>query len=167
MIAEEHNCNLCFDKSMEFLNYNTFSSSQNKSIESNGMNYGVTLGFNIFDGFNQRRSLRNSDISRVNTDLRYRDIEQGIRADLLTIFNAYSNNLRLINLEKQNLQTATENNNIALERYRLGSLSGIDLREVQLSLLEANERLISAHYQTKLAEVSLQLVSGNIMTYFQ
>jgi outer membrane protein TolC len=149
------------------LNYNTFSSSQNKSIESNGMNYGVTLGFNIFDGFNQRRSLRNSDISRVNTDLRYRDIEQGIRADLLTIFNAYSNNLRLINLEKQNLQTATENNNIALERYRLGSLSGIDLREVQLSLLEANERLISAHYQTKLAEVSLQLVSGNIMTYFQ
>lgn len=148
-------------------NFNTFSSSQNKSIESNGMNYGLTLGFNIFDGFNQRRSLRNSTINRENTDLSYREIEQGIRADLLTIFNAYSNNLRLISLEEQNLQTATENNNIALERYRLGSLSGIDLREVQLSLLDANERLISAHYQTKLAEISLQLISGGIMTYFQ
>ena len=148
-------------------NLNTFSSGPNKSVESNGMNYGLTLGFNIFDGFNQRRSLRNSVISKEITDLRYREIEQGIRADLLTIYNAYSNNLRLINLEEQNLRTASENLDIALERYKLGNLSGIELREVQKSLLDANERLISAHYSTKLAEVSLQLISGRIMTYFQ
>jgi outer membrane protein TolC len=131
------------------------------------MNYGLTLGFNIYDGLNQRRSLKNSAISQQTTDLRYREIEQGIRADLLTIFNAYSNNLRLISLEEQNVQTASENHNIARERYRLGSLSGIDLREVQLSLLEATERLVSAHYQTKLAEVSLQLISGSIMSYYK
>lgn len=148
-------------------NYNTFSSSQNRSIASNGMNYGLTMGFNIFDGFNQRRSLSNSAISRETSDLRYRELEQGIRADLLTIYNAYSNYLRLTSLEEQNLETATENHSIAMERYRLGSLSGIELREVQLSLLDATERVISAHYQTKLAEVSLQLISGGIMSYYQ
>ncbi len=174
-IISEYDYKLIMSRSYPFLNlsggynynFNTFSNSNNKSVESNGMNYGLTLGFNIFDGFNQRRSLQNSAITKETSDLRYREIEQGIRADLLTIYNAYSNYIRLTSLEEQNLATATENHNIAMERYRLGSLSGLELREVQLSLLDATERVISAHYQTKLAEVSLQLISGGIMSYYQ
>jgi outer membrane protein TolC len=148
-------------------NYNTSSTGINRSTQTNGMNYGVTLGLNLFDGFNQQRNMRNSIIGKETSDLRYKETEQGIKADLLTTFHAYSNYLRLTNLEEQNLSTATENLDIALERYRLGSLSGIELREVQKSLLDANERLISAHYQTKLAEITLNLISGQIMTYFK
>lgn len=174
-LISEYDYRLVMSRSYPFLNFsggysynfNTFSNSPNKSVESNGMNYGLTLGFNIFDGFNQRRSLKNSAISKESADLRFRELELGIRADLLTIYNAYSNYLRLTALEEQNLETATENHSIAMERYRLGSLSGLELREVQLSLLDASERVISAHYQTKLAEVSLQLISGSIMTYYQ
>lgn len=147
-------------------NLNTYSSSTNKSQITNGMNYGLTLGVNLFDGNNKRRSIHNSLIERDSKDLSYREIEQGVKADLLTIYSAYSNNLRLISLEEQNFKTATENLDIALERYKLGSLSGIDLREVQKSLLDAKERLISAHYQAKLAEVSLLLISGRIMSYY-
>jgi outer membrane protein, adhesin transport system len=147
-------------------NLNTYTMNPNKNQISNGLNYGLTLGVNIFDGFNKRRSISNSALDRDSKDLRYREIEQGIKADLLTIYSAYSNNLRLITLEEQNYQTAKENLDIALERYKLGSLSGIDLREVQKSLLDARERLISAHYQTKLAEVSLELISGKIMVYY-
>jgi outer membrane protein, adhesin transport system len=148
-------------------NMNTYSSGANKNQVINGMNYGLTLGVNIFDGFNQRRSIRNSSIELKNKDLLYRDIEQGIKADLITIYSAYSNNLRLIKLEEQNLQTASENLDIALERYKLGSLSGIDLREVQKSLLDARERLLSIQFQTKLGEISLQLISGKIMEYYR
>lgn len=147
-------------------NLNTFTSSTNKSQITNGMNYGLTLGVNLFDGNNKRRNIHNSSIERDSYELRYREIEQGVKADLLTIYSAYSNNLRLISLEEQNFKTATENLDIALERYKLGSLSGIDLREVQKSLLDAKERLISAHYQAKLAEVSLLLISGRIMNYY-
>jgi outer membrane protein TolC len=148
-------------------NYYTFTQSSSKNQTTDGMNYGLTLGVNLFDGNNKRRSIRNSAIDRNSKDLRYREVEQGVRADLLTIYSAYSNNLRLISLEEQNFQTARENLDIALERYKLGSLSGIDLREVQKSLLDARERLISAHFQTKLAEVSLQLISGKIMEYYK
>ena len=148
-------------------NFNTFTQSSVKNQTINGVNYGLTLGVNLFDGNNQRRSIHNSAIDRNSKDLAYREVEQAIRADLLTIYSAYNNNLRLITLEDQNYQTAKENLDIALERYKLGSLSGIDLREVQKSLLDARERLISAHYQTKLAEVSLQLISGKIMEYYR
>jgi outer membrane protein TolC len=147
-------------------NLNAYSSGTTKSLGTNGMNYGLTLGLNIFDGMNQRRSIRNSSIDLNNKELNYLQIEQGVKADLLTIYSAYSSNLRLVTLEEQNLQTATENLVIAMERYKLGSLSGIDLREVQKSLLDANESLLSIQYQTKLAEISLHLISGSIMNYY-
>jgi len=148
-------------------NMNTYTKNLTQNMYTNGMNYGLTLGFNLFDGNNQRRSIHNSSIDRENKDLRLREVEQGVKADLLAIYSAYSNNLRLISLEEQNFKTATENLDIALERYKLGNLSGIDLREVQKSLLDARERLISANYQTKLAEISLQLISGKIMEYYE
>ncbi len=147
-------------------NFNTFSHSSFDNQQTNGLSYGVTLGFNIFDGFNQRRSIRNSSIDIQSKELKYQEIEQGVKADLITIFSAYSNYLRLIELEKQNLSTATENLTIAMERYKLGSLSGIDLREVQKSLLDARESLLSVQYMTKLAEISLKLISGGIMEYY-
>ena len=102
-----------------------------------------------------------------NRELRYLEMEQGVRADLITIYSGYSNNLRLITLEEQNLETATENLAIAMERYKLGSLSRIDLREVQKSYLDARERLLLIQSQAKLAEVSLQLISGKIMEYYK
>jgi outer membrane protein, adhesin transport system len=171
----EYDYKLIVSRSYPYLNFsggysynlNTYNSSTTKNSTSNGMNYGLTMGVNIFDGNNQRRSIRNSSIEKDNKELRYREVEQGIRADLLTIYSAYSNNLRLITLEEQNFQTAKENLDIALVRYKLGSLSGIDLREVQKSLLDARERLISAHYQSKLAEISLELISGKIMAYYK
>jgi outer membrane protein TolC len=138
-----------------------------KNQLSNGMNYGLTLGMPIFDGWNQRRNLKNSSLDISNKELQFKEVEQSVRADLLTIYSAYSNFLRLINLEQQNLQTATENLDIAMDRYKLGSLSGIELREVQKSLLDARESLLSVQYQAKLAEISLRLISGRIMEYFE
>lgn len=146
---------------------NNYSSGTMDRQNSNGINYGLTLGMNIFDGLNQRRSIKNAEIEIDNRELRYQEIEQGVRADLITLYSAYSNYLRLITLENQNLQTASENLEIAMERYKLGSLSGIDLREVQKSLLDARESLLSVEYQAKLAEISLMLISGRIMEYYQ
>lgn len=146
---------------------NNYSSGTTNRMNTSGMNYGLTLGMNIFDGLNQRRSLKNAEIEIRNRELRYQEIEQGVRADLITIYSAYSNYLRLITLEKQNLQTASENLEIAMERYKLGSLSGIDLREVQKSLLDAREQLLTVQYQAKIAEISLMLISGRIMEYYQ
>jgi adhesin transport system outer membrane protein len=146
--------------------FSTSSTSSYKSQITNGATYGLTLGINIFDGFNSRRDIKNSAINIKTIDLKYAEIEQGVKADLITIYSAYRNNLRLIQLEEQNLETATENVSIALEKYRLGNLSGIDLREVQKSLLDAKERLLTIQYQAKLAEISLFQIAGRVMDYY-
>jgi outer membrane protein, adhesin transport system len=144
----------------------TLSTSSYNNQLANGPNYGLTLGINIFNGFNTRRNIKNSAININSTELRYQEIEQGIKADLITIYSAYNNNLKLITLEEQNFETATENLSIALYRYKLGNLSGIDLREVQKSFLDAKERLLSIQYQAKLAEISLLQIAGRVMDYY-
>jgi len=146
--------------------YNTYQAGNYTNQQTLGMNYGFTLGVNIFDGFNRRRELSNALIEINNEKISYQQLLQDVKADLMTIFKAYENNLRLLKLEYENLETARENMAIAFERYRLGDLAGIELREVQQSLLEAEERLISIQYQTKLAEISLLQISGRIMEYF-
>jgi outer membrane protein, adhesin transport system len=147
------------------LTYNTYEAATLKNQRTLGMNYGLTLGINLFDGLNQRRRLSNAAIDMENRRLMYEDVENRVMADLLTIYNAYINNLRLLDLELQNLLVAHETVDIALDRYKLGALSGIELREVQKSLLDAEERLLSIQYQVKLAEVSLLQIAGRITDY--
>ena len=146
-------------------NYSGYGAGDLLNQQTHGLNYGLTLGMDIFDGFNRRREQSNARIGIESSQIRYEEVEQSVKADLLTIYYAYENNLQLMRLEEQNLKVAQENLEIALERYKLGSLAGLELREVQKSLLDAEERLISVKYQIKLAEISLFQLAGRIMNY--
>ena len=130
-----------------------------------GINYGLTIGFNIFDGMNKRREQRNAKLDIQNQALRMQELELSLRADMSNLWMAYKNNLELWKLEKENQVVAQENYSIAIDRYKLGDLSGIELREAQNSLLEAEERQSIAEYATKLCEISLLQLSGQILTY--
>jgi outer membrane protein TolC len=143
--------------------FNRYETGNLKNQQVNGMNYGLTLGMDLYDGLERRREKLNAKIAIETQKYQYQEIEQEVKADLITIYYAYENNLKLTKLEEQNLEVARENLGIALERYKLGDLSGLDLREVQKSLLDAEERLISVQYLTKLAEISLLQISGQVM----
>ncbi|MCL1822036.1 MAG: TolC family protein [Prolixibacteraceae bacterium] len=146
-------------------NYNRYGNSSVKSQHAQGLNYGVSVGMSIYDGNNRKREKNNALLEIESRKYVYQEVEQAVRADLLTIYFAYENNLRLLKLEQQNLEVARENLEIAMERYKLGNLSGIDLREVQKSLLDAEQRLLSVKFLAKLAEISLLQISGRIMEY--
>ena len=131
-----------------------------------GGNASVTIGFNLWDG-NRRREKRNAKIAIENAQLQRDQLELSLKADLGNMWQAYRNNLQLLNLENLNVITARENHDIAKERYMLGDLSGIEMREAQQSLLEAEERLLSVEYDTKICEISLFLLSGEIGNYLE
>jgi outer membrane protein TolC len=147
--------------------YNTnWYSTGNMDIQQRlGLNYGVTVGINLFDGFNRRREQRNAQIQIQNSELRMQNLELTLQADFANLWMAYQNNLEIWTLEKENLIVAYENYAIAMERYRLGDLSGIQLREAQNALLEAEERRSISEFNTKLCEISLLQLSGRILTY--
>lgn len=144
---------------------NWYENSSFDQQENLGFNYGFTLGFTLFDGFNRRREKKNAKLTILNQEIKQEQLELSLQAELNNLWMAYRNNLELINLETENKQAATENYEIALERYRIGDLAGIELREAQNSLLEADERLLQAEFNTKLCEISLLQLSGQIIHY--
>ncbi|MCD8186079.1 MAG: TolC family protein [Rikenellaceae bacterium] len=131
-----------------------------------GPSAGISVGFTVFDG-NRKREQRNARIEIENARLRRQEMENGLTADLANFWQAYLNNLQVIRLEEENLIAAKENLKIAQERYMLGDLSGIEMREAQQSLLNAEERILSARYNTKLYEISLLLLSGDVLDYLE
>ena len=145
---------------------NKYEISANSRRDNLGLNFGVTMGFNLFDG-NRRREIKNARIAIKNAELQQNDMRQALKADLSNLWQAYQNNIEMLKLERENLITAIENHEIASERYMLGNLSGIEMREAQKSLLDAEERILSAEYDTKLCEISLLQLSGKITKYLE
>ena len=120
--------------------FNRFGTGSTVKQNNWGLNFGVTVGFNLFDG-NRRREMRNARLAVENADLERQDLLQSLRADFNDLWQAYQNNLKLLKLERNNLITARENHEIARERYLLGDLSGIEMREAQKSLLDQRFRV--------------------------
>ncbi|WP_455591342.1 TolC family protein [Bacteroides sp.] len=146
--------------------FNRYDVGANRQRSNLGLNVGLTVGFNIFDG-NRKREKQNARIAIKNARLQRDELEQSLRADLSNLWQAYQNNLQMLQLERQNLVAAKENHEIAMERYMLGNLSGIEMREAQKSLLDAEERILSAEYDTKLCEISLLQISGKVTKYLE
>ena len=146
--------------------HNEYGAGTNKRADNWGPDFGVSVGYKLFDG---KRSMerKNAKLNVDNAELATLELEQNLRANLADLWQAYKNNLRLLALERENLITAQDNHYIASERYMLGDLSGIEMREAQQSLLDAEERILVAEYNTKLCEISLKQISGEIMTYMK
>lgn len=144
--------------------FNKYEIGATNKRQNLGLNFGLTVGFNLFDG-NRRREKKNALLEIENSRLERREVEQAIKADLSTLWLAYLNNIEMLKLERENIVAAKENLEIAMERYMLGNLSGIEMREAQKSLLDAEERILTAEFNTKLCEISLLQISGKILNY--
>jgi outer membrane protein TolC len=137
-----------------------------KTTHSTGITYGATLNWSIFNRLDNRRQMSNAKIALENSELEFESLKLEITSELNQVWNNYTNNLRILSLETQNLESARENIDIAMAKYRLGGLAGIEMREIQKNFLDASNRFITAQYLAKVAEITLKQISGRIEEYF-
>lgn len=148
------------------LTHNIYGNSNYTDRTNWGPSFGATIGINLISG-KQRVQERNARLDEMSADITIDQLELQLRANLDDFWQAYQNNLMLLELQEQNLKTAQETMDIAQERYLLGNLSGIEMREAQKSLLDAEESLLQVQYDTKVCEISLLQISGRIMQYLE
>jgi outer membrane protein TolC len=130
--------------------------------ETVGFSYGLTARVPIFNGFNINRRVQNAKIDQKNAEISRQQERLRIESNFESAYRAYSNAIELVDLEEENYQNAEETLDIALERFRLGSISSLEFREAQTTFLQAENRLINAKYEAKIAETELLQLSGNI-----
>lgn len=143
-------------------NRNANPTGFNIQSRANGLTYGLTASLPIFNGFLQRQNERNAKIAISSSELTIERTRQEIIAQLTTAYQTYSTFLGLVKLERANVDIANENLDITLEKYRLGSIAPLELREAQRNALTAQSRYLEIQYQAKLAEISLKELSGTL-----
>jgi outer membrane protein TolC len=131
--------------------------------QSQGPYWGFSVSMNLFNRLENRRKIKNAKLDMENALLSYQEIELQMNADLAQLYNTYENNLHMVSFEKVSAEVALNNLDAALEKYKLGELAGIEFREFQRSYIDAVDREVSAIYQTKISELSLLLISGQIL----
>jgi outer membrane protein TolC len=141
------------------------SKSQSGFLESNrayGPTVGLTLSYNLFDGFNTGRNIRNADIGVSSADLKQKETELDLRTTLFSTYENYRMNLAIIRLETSNCKAAKTNVEVAIEKYKLGSISDLELREIQVKYIDAQFQLVLAQYRAKSAETELLRMTGGL-----
>jgi outer membrane protein TolC len=142
------------------------SQSATGQIEENRsgtFNYGATFSMPLFNGLNINRQIKNARLDKNAADIRYEQIQKEIEAQVATAYSTYEVNRKLASFEAANLGLAEENLEISMERYRLGAISAVALRDVQRSYISATNRLIVATFNAKIAETALKLLTGEVM----
>nr|WP_121274074.1 TolC family protein [Pedobacter schmidteae] len=134
----------------------------NTQTRATGFTYGLTASLNVFNGFLQRQNERNAKIGINSSALAFEKVKQDIQAQLISTYQNYSTNLDLLKIEKSNVDIARQNLDITLEKYRLGSISPLELREAQKNSIDAITRYLEAQFQAKLTEISLKEISGTL-----
>jgi len=129
----------------------------------NGYSYGLNLSMNLYNGNNTQRRIENLKLESKIKELEYNQIESEIQSVLMQTYNDYVKNIRLVELEVNNLDVSQENLAIAVEQLKLGVLSPIELREAQRSYVAAQSRLLNAQFLAKFQEIELNRLSGNLI----
>ncbi|OLY92370.1 Outer membrane protein TolC [Cnuella takakiae] len=157
------------------LNFNSgynFNRADNKTVinpfqplfnRNNGLNYGLTAAIPIFNGYTTRRQIRAAEIVAETQRITYERSASLLQTNIINAFRNYDLYKRSLALEEENMVLVRENLFIARERYRLGITTFIELREAQQSLSDAAFRLIQARFNTKVSEIELMRLRGELI----
>ena len=131
--------------------------------QNTGLNLGLSLGWTVFDGLNLRRKIRTAQLGIVNQKLFLENSLIETESAVSFAYRKYFYALQMLALEEENLQVAKESAVVARERYKTGSSTFLELKDIEKSFLDAKSRLVNAEYLAKIAETELLRLSGHLL----
>jgi outer membrane protein len=149
-----------------------FNRTNNKSVinpfqplfnQNHGLNYGLSANIPIFNGYITRRNIRAAQLDIEFQQLSYQRNLAQINTSVATAYRDYSLYRQTLLLEEENIKLVRENLFIARERYRLGVTTFLEMRIAEQNLADATNRLIQARYNTKIAEIELLRLRGDLV----
>lgn len=146
----------------------TFSREEEKYApvfweRTRGYYFGLTAKLNLFNGFNQHRKIQISKIEQKNAGISLDRELKHLETQLYSEYKNYTGVVKLVDLESENLQLAQEALDIALDQFRLATITSVELRKTQNILINTENRLIDAQFDAKSSEAELQRLSGVLL----
>ncbi len=132
-------------------------------ITSDGLNAGLNLSWNIFDGGSTRTRVANAKINLDNQQIALEQEKVNVKNNLKNTWENYNNQLFILKAQEQNVLTTENNFNRTEERFKLGQITSVEFRQAQINFINAKTALNNAKYDAKLIELQLLQLSGDIL----
>ena len=134
-----------------------------KLITSDGLNAGINLTWNIFDGGSTRTRVSNAKIALENQQILLEQQKVNIENNLKNTWENYNNQLFILTAQEQNVLTNQNNFDRTQERFKLGQITSLEFRQAQINLINSKTAYNNAKFDAKLIELQLLQLSGDIM----
>ena len=129
---------------------------------SHGPNVGIGASVTLFNGLNARRRIANAKIMAKNRQLSEQELSLSLKSSAFKLVNNLNQAIELVKVEEQSVVLAQRNAEASWEKYQLGAISDLELRESQNKLLNAQTRLISAQLNAQAAEIDILSLTGEL-----
>jgi outer membrane protein len=119
-----------------------FPFSYNKSP----LQYSVGLSLPIFNGFQREQQIQNANLARNDARYQVRARELQLNTDVTLAFRSLITQYQTVQLNEQNRSAAQQALDLALERYRVGASTFLELTQARSEFEQAGNDLINAIY---------------------
>ena len=121
---------------------------------------GLTLTFNLFNGFRDNLNYQNARLEAKNQQLAMEQSLKELEGLVREKYISFENKFKIVNLEEQNVSAAKQNLQLLQDLFNVGAASSLEFRDAQINLARNQANLISAKFQAKLLRIELNQLAG-------
>ena len=130
---------------------------------STGLNAGINLSWNLFDGGSTKTRVANAKIALENQQILKEQQLEILKNNLNNVYDSYQNALFVLQAQEKNVLTNQNNFERTQERYKLGQITSIEFRQAQINLLNSKTAYSNSKFDAKLLELELLQLSGELL----
>lgn len=130
---------------------------------STGLNAGLNLTWDLFDGGATKVRVQNARINQKIQLLNEEKLKLSLDNQLSVFWTDYTTQQTIIENEKINVTISEKNFLKSKERFNLGQITSLDFRQAQLNLIRTQLNLLNATYNAKIAEIQLKRFAGLLL----
>ncbi|RFC53287.1 TolC family protein [Brumimicrobium aurantiacum] len=148
-----------------------FGSSVNEvgflaSNRSYGPSVGITASWSILNHLSRATELRNSRLNEERAQLTLKNDSISALADLNNYYQVLQFSKEKLLFEQRNISQTQSIIEISQKALNAGSITPLELREIQYSAIQAEGRLLQSQIEYQTARLNIALLSGDFQRLF-
>ncbi|MBK6628852.1 MAG: TolC family protein [Flavobacteriales bacterium] len=128
-----------------------------------GLNAGLTLSVPLFDGGRINTQAEQARLRAENAAIAEQQARLQVERDVRNAFTTWRGQREVLRIQGDAVTTAQLNFDRTRELFQAGQLTGLQFRQAQLDLANAERQAVVAGFDTKVAELTLLRASGGLL----
>ncbi len=146
---------------------NSYTRNSNANPVSSNTFYpygNVALSFDIFTGGIRSTAIKVAELNETISEIETADMIHSLTNRVLSIYDNYLLKNDILDITRESLEVAEMNLGISGEKFKNGSITSFDYRDIQLIYLNAAQSRLSAIYDLIGIETELTRITGGFIS---